>query len=263
MYDPRGTAFASPNHGGLTPAALVNVRSHIAKIAISSAIRTPCNQERGASAPRGFTTATAPAFVSAPMAVSRDFAEAFLQVRFPNTHGGLTNVAPGRTCVCASQKSFFAGGYSHTNRRAGGVSPPWVRYRDCTGVRERTDGGRPRLCGSVPESAFPGPRRAHERRSCERAFAYRKNRHFSGGRTLYNPAVEHRAIRQGNTIQATGRAPCNPAGNTMQSRGRAWRHSVGENNAIPPSNTGPFGDRTPGHPASEYRATMSRGRFFT
>jgi hypothetical protein len=107
--------------------------------------RTPCNQERGALAPRGFTTATAPAFVSAPMAVS------------------------------------------------------------------------PRLCGSVPESAFPEPRRAHERRSwlcirsslnsirfsrhsdrmteprranerrsCERAFAYRKNRLFLGERTPCN-----------------------------------------------------------------------------
>jgi len=30
--------LGSPNHGGLTPAALVNVRSHIAKIVISSAI---------------------------------------------------------------------------------------------------------------------------------------------------------------------------------------------------------------------------------
>jgi hypothetical protein len=30
--------LGSPNHGGLTVAALVNVRSHIAKIVISSAI---------------------------------------------------------------------------------------------------------------------------------------------------------------------------------------------------------------------------------
>jgi hypothetical protein len=34
MYDARGTPFASPNHGGLTPAALVNVRLCIAKIAV-------------------------------------------------------------------------------------------------------------------------------------------------------------------------------------------------------------------------------------
>jgi hypothetical protein len=30
--------LGSPNHGGRTPAALVNVRSHIAKIVISSSI---------------------------------------------------------------------------------------------------------------------------------------------------------------------------------------------------------------------------------
>jgi hypothetical protein len=58
-------------------------------------------QERGASAPRGFATATAPAFVSTPTAVSRDFAEAPLQVRLPNIHGGLTPAAlvDVRSCI--------------------------------------------------------------------------------------------------------------------------------------------------------------------
>jgi hypothetical protein len=40
-------------------------------------------------------------------------------------HGGLTPAALGRMCVCASQKSFFAGRRSHCSTRAGGVSPPW------------------------------------------------------------------------------------------------------------------------------------------
>ena len=40
--------------------------------------------------------AMAPAFVSTPSEVARDFAEAFLQAQFPH-HGGLTNAAPGVT----------------------------------------------------------------------------------------------------------------------------------------------------------------------
>jgi hypothetical protein len=38
---------------------------------------------------------------------------------------------------------------------AGGVSPPWFRYRDCTSVPGHSDGSLPRLCSSVPASAFP------------------------------------------------------------------------------------------------------------
>jgi hypothetical protein len=34
MFDCRGTAVGSPNHGGLTPAALVNVRLCTAKIVV-------------------------------------------------------------------------------------------------------------------------------------------------------------------------------------------------------------------------------------
>jgi hypothetical protein len=77
-------------------------------------------------------------------------------VRFPN-HGGLTPAAPDRMCVCTSQKSVFADRRAHRNARAGGVSPPWVFYRDCTSVREHTDGSLPRLCDSALASAFPKP----------------------------------------------------------------------------------------------------------
>jgi hypothetical protein len=130
-------------HGGLTPAALVNVRSCIAKIAICSPTvhREP---RAGGVSPPWFATATPPAFVSTPSAVSSDLAEAFLQVRFPNTHGGLTPVA-GRTrpqlqlrysrprradacrsCACAfvhRTNRFFADNRSHCTK-SGGRKPP-------------------------------------------------------------------------------------------------------------------------------------------
>jgi hypothetical protein len=40
---------------------------------------------------------------------------------------------------------------------AGGVSPPWVRCRDCTNVCEHTDGSLLRLCGSIPACTFFNP----------------------------------------------------------------------------------------------------------
>jgi hypothetical protein len=101
------------------------------------------------------------------------------------THGGLTatvlrvvslvaeqrSILTGRGRFCTPRRAnarrscahafvhrknrYFAGGHSHANTRAGGVSPPWIRYRDCTGVRHRTVDRLPRLCGSVLTSAFP------------------------------------------------------------------------------------------------------------
>jgi hypothetical protein len=52
---------------------------------------------------------------------------------------------------------FFSGNRSRSNSRAGGVSPPWVRYRYCTGVREHGAGSLRRVCGKVPASTFPEP----------------------------------------------------------------------------------------------------------
>jgi hypothetical protein len=146
----------------------------------------------GGVSPPWFASATPPAFVSTPPAVPRDFAEAFLQVRFPNTHGGLTpaalvnvrfciakivfsptnvrsapragGVSPPwplharRSCECAfvhRKNRFFADKNVRTATRAGGVNPPWVRYWACAGVHEHTAGSPPRLCGSVPASALP------------------------------------------------------------------------------------------------------------
>jgi hypothetical protein len=76
-------------HGGLTPAALVNVRLCIGKIVIMPADGR-CNSTKsgGRKPPRGFAGAAAPALVSKVPAVSRDFTAAFLQVRFPNTTAG-------------------------------------------------------------------------------------------------------------------------------------------------------------------------------
>jgi len=54
---------------------------------------------------------------------------------------------------------------------AGGVSPPWFRYRVCTGGRQHTVGSLPRLCESVLANAPAEPRRAHAR--CSRACARR------------------------------------------------------------------------------------------
>jgi hypothetical protein len=183
-----------------------NERLRIANRA-SSAERTSCNQERGASAPRGkqntvanrnraYTTSRLRATRSGwrkPAVVSRNaLAVATSQLsrrgdpeavctRTPlqlhyHTHGGLTPVAgrkrpqsqlryshPRRTdarrsCECAfvhRKNRFFAGRHSQPHTRAGSVSPPWVRYCDCIGVREHTAGSPPRLCRSVPASALP------------------------------------------------------------------------------------------------------------
>jgi hypothetical protein len=100
-----------------------NVRLSIAEIVFSPADVRATTQERGASAPRGFTTATAPASVSTLRAVSREFAEAPLQSRYGN-HGGLTPAAPGRMCVCASQKSFSHWQTSASQYKSGGRKPP-------------------------------------------------------------------------------------------------------------------------------------------
>jgi hypothetical protein len=116
-----GSAFASalPNpHGGLTFTALddddrrsrrnrfslqvryryprradarrscLNARTRAGEMATFAMHKRMYNQERGALAPRGFAAATAPTPVSTPTAVSRDFAQAFLHVRFSNPTAG-------------------------------------------------------------------------------------------------------------------------------------------------------------------------------
>jgi len=119
-------------------------------------------QERGRQSPRGFATATAPAFVSTPSAVLRNFAEAFLQVRFPN-HGGLTPAAPVHLRLCIVKVAIAPANVRAAMPGVGDVSPPWFRYRDCSGVRQHTVSSLPQLCGSVLANAPAEPRRAHAR----------------------------------------------------------------------------------------------------
>jgi hypothetical protein len=163
-----------PNHGGLTPAAPADVRLCIAQIAISPAdIRTP-TQERGASAPRGLATATAPEFVIAPLTDSRDFAEAYWQVRFPN-HGGLTRGAPVERAFVHRECRYSSADRCHAPRAAG-VSQPWCTIRSCV-LNVITPRKPIAIAGVVTE-----PRRADTRRSCERAFVHPECRYFSADR---------------------------------------------------------------------------------
>jgi hypothetical protein len=91
-------------HGGLTPAALVNVRFCIAKIVIFPA-NGRCNSTRsgGRQPPVGSLHANAPAFVGTAMVVCRDFAAAYLQVHFPNSHDGLTPAALVNVRFCIAK----------------------------------------------------------------------------------------------------------------------------------------------------------------
>jgi hypothetical protein len=152
-------------HGGLTPAALVNVRSCIAKIVFSPTNVRTAPRAGGVSPPWSAfrTRVRTPKFTALP-----------LQPWFP-TSAQLTRVAgrkrpqlqlryshprradARRSCECAfvHRKNRHFSPTVHREPRAGGVSPPWVRYCDSTGVREHTAGSLPRLCGSVPASALP------------------------------------------------------------------------------------------------------------
>ena len=92
------------------------------------------------------TNDTAPAFVSTPTAVSRDFTEAFLHVRFSTPTAG---------------------------------SRPPLLSPHVTSVPGRQ---RCRCCKCVSPTA----RRADARRSCGCAFVHRKNGFFAGKRSLCN-----------------------------------------------------------------------------
>ena len=69
--------------------------------------------------------------------------------------------------ICRNDSAAARGRTSHATR-AGDVSPPWFRYRDCTGVRQHTVGSLAQLCGSVLASASPESRRTDARRSRSR-----------------------------------------------------------------------------------------------
>jgi hypothetical protein len=72
-----------------------------------------------------------------------------------HTHGGLTPAALCGRAFVHRKNRFFAGKRSHCNTRAGGVSPPWLRDRDCNDVHQPIGDSLPRLSGIALASAFP------------------------------------------------------------------------------------------------------------
>jgi hypothetical protein len=77
----------------------------------------------GRKPPRGFATATAPAFVSMVPAVSRESAATFPLVSFPNPR--LTDARRSfSACVCTLQKSFFRRQPFAQQFKSGGRKPP-------------------------------------------------------------------------------------------------------------------------------------------
>jgi|GEM_PF-5896980 len=87
-------AIALPYHGGLTPAALDQMCVCASQKSFFFGRRAHSETRAGGRKPPVLSLdANAPAIVSIVPAVSRDCTAAFLQVRFPNVHGGLTPAA--------------------------------------------------------------------------------------------------------------------------------------------------------------------------
>jgi hypothetical protein len=122
MFDSRGAAFGSPNHGGLTPAAPDRMCVCTSQKSVFADRRAHRNTRAGGVSP--------PWRQSACELETGNSAHCHCR-RGLHTHGGLTPAALVSVRLCsensagASKKSFFAGKRSHRNTRAGGVSPPW------------------------------------------------------------------------------------------------------------------------------------------
>jgi hypothetical protein len=155
-------------HGGLTPAALVNMRWSIAKIAFSPADIRTANQERGASAPRGMHSRCELA--------ARKFVALHLQTRFASPRRAHAR----RSCEHAlvhRKNRFLASRHSHRQPGAGGVSPPWTSFHIRTrsaevrsiafadAVYKPTAGSRPPLLGTCVGALPMAPCSADERRA--------------------------------------------------------------------------------------------------
>jgi hypothetical protein len=140
----RFDAASSPHHRDISHSEL----PHASPIA-------PCASPAAASGKRtsavafaartsGFATATAPAFVGTAMVVCRDFAAAYLQVHFTNSHGGLTPAALVNVRFCIAKGVIFRKTNTVHCTRSGGRKPPVVplhanatatstHYRGCCG----------------------------------------------------------------------------------------------------------------------------------
>ena len=136
-----------------------------------------------------------------------------------------------RSCACAfvhRKSRNSVGRRTAREQERGGVSPPWFRYRVCTGVRQHTVGSLPRLCESVLANAPAEPRRAHARcswlahgdrvRTCAELSSHERFPHH-GGLTPPTPGVT-RATSSRDGVQ-TCRYKCG-CRTTAGSRPRSW-----------------------------------------
>jgi hypothetical protein len=180
MFDSRGTAIGSPNHGGLTPAALAcvfgqpldNARfsRHSDRFTNHGGL-TPAALVERASVQRewryfsgDWRRAPGAAGVSQPWRTIGSCVVNVITPRKPLAVAGAVTEprrADARRSfwarVCASKKSFFADERALCNARAGGVSPPWY----VLGMRTRL-----RESHALPlQTRFAHPRRADARRS--------------------------------------------------------------------------------------------------
>jgi len=154
-----------PNHGGLTPPALVLVYGRLRAKKRFLRCANPHSQERRASARRGSVTHLQRRFVEANGRRNRRVAVSLLQTRLAN-HGWLTPAAPGArrslaaTCaICDLQ--------THMQPRAAGVRLPCVwetrsrrHKRTCSTDRRRC------ICGSPLHSRYIGTTGGLRPRSC-------------------------------------------------------------------------------------------------
>jgi len=149
-------ASASARHrAGSRPPLLVCKRLYIVKVAISPVGELARTRAGGVSPPclrhRDCTDARQRTVGSLPSNGASAFASAL-----PIRHGGLTPVAPGARRSLDGEKATFAMHKRVWPRtRAGGVSPPCLRHRDCTDARQRTGGSLPNKCVTPLHGRFP------------------------------------------------------------------------------------------------------------
>jgi hypothetical protein len=244
----------SNSHGGLTPAALGNVRFCTANVAFHCE-QTPCNQERGRKPP--VVSLHAMATVIGPQTaggfpsnrprvcvnVSAEPRRAHARRSWSNVRLCSANVAFCSEVRCAPRLPFSPAN-RHRATRSGGRKPPVVSlHAMATVIGPHTAGGfpsnRPRVCVNVsPEPrradarrswsrSFPGksrsftviafrkPRRAHARRSCKRAFVHRECRF-----------LQRSSVRTAAVVFSGEPALCN------QERGRKFPRGVHSARAI-------------------------------
>jgi hypothetical protein len=158
-----------PNHGRLTPAALVGVRFHIANVGVFRP------DER--RAPRA-------AGVSQPWTINP------VAERYRTTAGSRPPLL--RMCVSILRQAYVASNVRSCTKS--GWREPAVRRGRFGSAK---NGGH---CRFVTE-----PRRADARRSCEHAFVHRKNRFFVGGHSHGNTRAGGRKPPRGMRASTFGK----------------------------------------------------------